>query len=50
MVAAMLCCAAFVTLGIAVSYPLNLPSGPVIILIAGAAYLLAASAAALRRR
>jgi ABC-type Mn2+/Zn2+ transport system permease subunit len=41
---------AFVTAGIAVSYPLNLPSGPVIILIAGAAYLLAASVAALRRR
>ena len=37
-------------LGIAVSFPLNLPSGPVIILIAGTAYLLAASAAALRRR
>ena len=30
----------FVTAGIAVSYPSDLPSGPVIILIAGAAYLL----------
>jgi len=39
---AVLCCMAFVTTGIAVSYPLNLPSGPVIILIAGAAYLLVA--------
>jgi zinc transport system permease protein len=50
MAVAVLCCMAFVTSGIAVSYPLNLPSGPVIILIAGAAYLLAASVAALRRR
>ena len=50
MAVAVLCCMAFVTTGIAVSYPLNLPSGPVIILIAGAAYLLAASLAALRRR
>jgi zinc transport system permease protein len=50
MLVAVLCCAASVTVGIAVSFPLDLPSGPVIILIAGAAYLLAASAAALRRR
>jgi zinc transport system permease protein len=42
MAVAVLCCMAFVTTGIAVSYPLNLPSGPVIILIAGAAYLLVA--------
>jgi zinc transport system permease protein len=40
MVLAVLCCMVFVTAGIAVSYPLNLPSGPVIILIAGATYLL----------
>jgi ABC-type Mn2+/Zn2+ transport system permease subunit len=33
---------AFVTVGIAVSYPWDLPSGPVIILIAGVAYLLVA--------
>lgn len=39
MAVATLCCMAFVATGIAVSYPLNLPSGPVIILIAGAAYL-----------
>jgi zinc transport system permease protein len=50
MALAVVCCMAVVTSGIAVSYPLDLPSGPVIILIAGAAYLLAASAAALRRR
>jgi len=39
MAIAVLCCMAFVTAGLAVSYPLDLPSGPVIILIAGAAYL-----------
>jgi zinc transport system permease protein len=50
MAAAVACCMTLVTTGIAVSYPLNLPSGPVIILIAGAAYLLATSVAALRRR
>jgi zinc transport system permease protein len=50
MAIAVLCCMALVTTGIAVSYPLDLPSGPVIILIAGAAYLLATSVAALRRR
>ncbi len=44
MALATLCCAAFVTLGIAASYPSNLPAGPVIILIAGAAYLLVALA------
>jgi len=48
--AAVLCCMALVTAGIAVSYPLDLPSGPVIILIAGVAYLLATSVAAMRRR
>jgi zinc transport system permease protein len=50
MAVAVLCCMTFVTAGIAVSFPLELPSGPVIILIAGAAYLLGASVAALRRR
>jgi zinc transport system permease protein len=50
MAIAVLCCMAFVTAGIAVSYPLELPSGPVIILIAGAAYLLVTFAAWLRKR
>lgn len=39
MAVATLCCMIFVTTGIAVSYPLELPSGPVIILIAGGVYL-----------
>jgi zinc transport system permease protein len=42
MALAVLCCMVFITAGIAVSYPWNLPSGPVIILIAGAAYLVVA--------
>jgi zinc transport system permease protein len=50
MAAAVVCCMVVVTAGIAVSYPLDVPSGPVIILIAGAAYLAATSIAALRRR
>ncbi len=50
MALAVVCCMALVTAGIAVSYPLDLPSGPVIILIAGGAYLLATSVATLRRR
>jgi zinc transport system permease protein len=50
MAIAVLCCMIFITSGIAVSYSSNLPGGPVIILIAGAAYLLATSFAALRRR
>jgi zinc transport system permease protein len=50
MAVAVLCCMAFVTTGIAVSYPLNLPSGPVIILIAGAAYLLVAIVSRIYRR
>jgi zinc transport system permease protein len=50
MLAAVLICMAFVTGGIAVSYSLNLPSGPVIILIAGAVYLLAAIFAWLNKR
>jgi ABC-type Mn2+/Zn2+ transport system permease subunit len=31
--------AVFTTLGLALSYPLNLPSGPVIILVTGILYL-----------
>ncbi|MFZ1933488.1 MAG: iron chelate uptake ABC transporter family permease subunit [Thermoguttaceae bacterium] len=50
MALAVVCCMAVVTAGIAVSYPLDVPSGPVIILIAGAAYLAATLIAALRRR
>lgn len=50
MAIAVVCCMVVVTSGIAVSYQADLPSGPVIIFIAGAAYLLAASARALRRR
>jgi zinc transport system permease protein len=42
MAVAVLCSMAFVTTGIAVSFPANFPSGPVIILIAGATYLLVA--------
>lgn len=40
MALAVLFCMAFVVSGLAVSYPAQLPSGPVIILIAGAVYLL----------
>lgn len=50
MAVAVLCCMIFVTTGIAASYPLDLPSGPVVILIAGAAYLLVTFAAWLRKR
>lgn len=50
MALAVICCMAAVVGGIAVSYSPDLPSGPVIILVAGAAYLLVASATALRRR
>jgi len=39
MLGAVLCCAAFVATGIAVSYPYELPSGPTIALIAGTVYL-----------
>jgi zinc transport system permease protein len=42
MAVAVVCSMAFVTAGIAVSFPARLPSGPVIILIAGATYLLVA--------
>jgi zinc transport system permease protein len=39
---AVLFCALFINVGIAVSYPLDLLSGPVIILLAGGTYLVAA--------
>ncbi len=50
MLVAVLCSMLFVTAGLAVSYPYDLPSGPVIILIAGAAYLVVALATRLRKR
>lgn len=50
MAVAAVACAVFVTAGIAVSYPANLPSGPVIILIAGAAYLAVTLVTRLLRR
>jgi zinc transport system permease protein len=50
MAVAVLFCMAFVTLGIAASYPSNLPCGPVIILIAGTAYLLVTLFTRLRKR
>jgi zinc transport system permease protein len=40
MLGAVLCCAAFIIAGVAVSYPYELPSGPTIVLIAGTVYLL----------
>jgi zinc transport system permease protein len=49
MLLAILFCAILVSAGIAVSYPINLPSGPVIILLAGIAYLLVTIASRLRR-
>ena len=49
MAVAVLCSMAFVTAGLALSFPSDLPSGPVIILIAGAVYLLVALASRLRR-
>ena len=48
MIAAVLLSMLFVASGLALSYPTNLPSGPVIVLIAGAAYLLVACFARLR--
>jgi zinc transport system permease protein len=49
MVGAVLFSMLFIVAGLALSYPLQVPSGPVIILIAGAAYLAVAFAAHLRR-
>jgi zinc transport system permease protein len=48
MLLAVLFCALFINVGIAVSYPLNLLSGPVIILLAGGTYLLVALGKKLR--
>ncbi len=51
MIAAALLSAAFTTAGLALSYTPNLPAGPTIIVLAGAAYLLVTGGrAALRRR
>lgn len=50
MVLAALLCMVFVTGGLATSYSLDLPSGPVIIIIAGAAYLCVAVAGRLRAK
>jgi zinc transport system permease protein len=50
MALAVLCCMVFVTSGIAVSYCSDLPGGPVIILIAGGAYLIVALIAARWKR
>lgn len=47
---AVLFCMAFITAGLAVSYPMEAPTGPVIILIAGATYLVVAVVVRLRRR
>jgi zinc transport system permease protein len=47
---AVLFCMAFITIGLAVSYPLKVPSGPVIILIAGAVYLIVAIVTRLRKQ
>ena len=41
---AILCCAAFTTAGITISYPTGLPSGPTIIIVAAAAYFLVLTA------
>jgi len=41
MVLATLLCSIFIVVGLGASYSLDLPSGPVIILLAAAAYLLA---------
>ena len=49
MAIAVVCCMVFVVTGIALSYRWDLPSGPVIILIAGATYLLVALGTWLRR-
>ena len=50
MAVAVLFCMAFIGSGIAVSYTNNLPSGPVIILIAGGAYLLITLGSRLQKR
>jgi len=50
MIVSVLCCLLFSVAGIAVSYHYDLPSGPTIILFAGAAYLLVLLGRRLRRR
>lgn len=50
MVFAVLLCACFVVLGLGVSYNLDLPSGPVIIVIAALVYLLVLSAGRVKKR
>jgi len=50
MVLSILFCAVFTVVGLAVSFHKDLPSGPVIILIAGAAYLVVVSGSRLFRR
>jgi zinc transport system permease protein len=42
MIVAILCSAVFVTLGLAISYPCDLPPGPVIIVVAATVYLIVA--------
>ncbi|NQU22999.1 MAG: metal ABC transporter permease [Candidatus Nealsonbacteria bacterium] len=49
MVLATVCCAAFVATGLGVSYSTDLPSGSVIVVLAGVVYLLVAVGARLRR-
>ena len=49
MALAVVCCAAFVLAGLALSYPANLPAGPVIILVAGTAYLVVTLTTHLRK-
>ena len=49
MLLATLLCAAFVAVGLGVSYRYDLPTGPVIIVLAAAAYLAAILAGPLRR-
>ncbi len=49
MALATVCCAAFVTVGLGASHSSDLPSGPVIVVLAGAVYLLVAVGARLRR-
>ncbi len=49
MLLATLLCAALVAVGLGVSYRFELPTGPVIIVLAAAAYLAAILAAPLRR-
>ena len=49
MALATVCCAVFVTVGLGASHSSDLPSGPVIVVLAGAVYLLVAVGTRLRR-